>query len=179
MLEHIESHQEHSEGHAPPHPQRRVTGSILLLVGIAGCFDAIGYLGLGHVFTANMTGNTVLLALNIGQETSQQSFTTCVRLQIATTALTSPLATLMTELAKWVDFRTRAASRTTGVTGSQVKPDVIGRTSGCCMPHLRTGCSCPHPFSGRSGVSPADRSLASYPERIQTPTFPEAFLDNW
>jgi uncharacterized membrane protein YoaK (UPF0700 family) len=41
---------------------------------------------------------------------------------IATTALTSPLATLMTELAKWVDFVTHAASRTKSVTGSKAKP---------------------------------------------------------
>jgi uncharacterized membrane protein YoaK (UPF0700 family) len=30
--------------------------------------DAIGYLALGRVFTANMTGNTVLLGLHLGQE---------------------------------------------------------------------------------------------------------------
>jgi uncharacterized membrane protein YoaK (UPF0700 family) len=33
----------------------------------AGCVDAVGYLGLGQVFVANMTGNTVLLGLAIGQ----------------------------------------------------------------------------------------------------------------
>jgi uncharacterized membrane protein YoaK (UPF0700 family) len=33
----------------------------------AGCVDAVGYLGLGHVFVANMTGNTVLLGIAIGQ----------------------------------------------------------------------------------------------------------------
>jgi uncharacterized membrane protein YoaK (UPF0700 family) len=33
----------------------------------AGCVDAIGFLALGHVFVANMTGNTVLLGLAIGQ----------------------------------------------------------------------------------------------------------------
>ena len=32
----------------------------------AGCVDAVGYLGLGQVFVANMTGNTVLLGLAIG-----------------------------------------------------------------------------------------------------------------
>jgi uncharacterized membrane protein YoaK (UPF0700 family) len=40
---------------------------IFLLTWTAGCFDAMSYLGLGHVFTANMTGNTVLLGLAIGQ----------------------------------------------------------------------------------------------------------------
>ena len=67
MQEHVESHQEQSEDHSPPHPQRGVTGPILPLVGLAGYFDAFSYLGLGHVFTANMTGNTVLLALNLGR----------------------------------------------------------------------------------------------------------------
>jgi uncharacterized membrane protein YoaK (UPF0700 family) len=33
----------------------------------AGCVDAVGFLALGHVFVANMTGNTVLLGLAIGQ----------------------------------------------------------------------------------------------------------------
>jgi uncharacterized membrane protein YoaK (UPF0700 family) len=42
-------------------------GQIFLLTWTAGCSDAISYLGLGHVFTANMTGNTVLLGLDIEQ----------------------------------------------------------------------------------------------------------------
>ena len=33
----------------------------------AGCVDALSYLGLSRVFTANMTGNAVLLGLAIGQ----------------------------------------------------------------------------------------------------------------
>jgi uncharacterized membrane protein YoaK (UPF0700 family) len=32
---------------------------------VAGSIDALSFLGLGHVFTANMTGNTILLALAI------------------------------------------------------------------------------------------------------------------
>lgn len=40
---------------------------LLVLTCAAGLVDAISYLGLGHVFTAMMTGNTVLLALAIGQ----------------------------------------------------------------------------------------------------------------
>ena len=40
---------------------------LLVLTGAAGLVDAISYLELGHVFTAMMTGNTVLLALAIGQ----------------------------------------------------------------------------------------------------------------
>lgn len=34
---------------------------------VAGYVDAIGYLELGHVFTANMTGNTVLLGVAIAK----------------------------------------------------------------------------------------------------------------
>jgi uncharacterized membrane protein YoaK (UPF0700 family) len=40
---------------------------ILLLTWTAGSMDALGYLGLDHVFTANMTGNTVLLGLAAGR----------------------------------------------------------------------------------------------------------------
>jgi uncharacterized membrane protein YoaK (UPF0700 family) len=43
------------------------TSPILLLTWVAGTVDAIGYLALGHVFTANMTGNAVLLGLAFGQ----------------------------------------------------------------------------------------------------------------
>ena len=40
---------------------------LLVLTCAAGLVDAISYLEMGHVFTAMMTGNTVLLALAIGQ----------------------------------------------------------------------------------------------------------------
>ena len=40
---------------------------LLLLAWVAGGVDAISYLRLGGVFTANMTGNTVLLGLALGQ----------------------------------------------------------------------------------------------------------------
>jgi uncharacterized membrane protein YoaK (UPF0700 family) len=40
---------------------------VLLLTGAAGYVDAVSYLALGRVFTANMTGNTVLLGLAIVQ----------------------------------------------------------------------------------------------------------------
>lgn len=38
-----------------------------LLCLIAGFVDAVGYIDLGHVFTANMTGNTVLLGVTLVQ----------------------------------------------------------------------------------------------------------------
>jgi uncharacterized membrane protein YoaK (UPF0700 family) len=47
--------------------RRRRDTLVLLLAWAAGSVDAIGYLGLDHVFTANMTGNTVLLGLSLGQ----------------------------------------------------------------------------------------------------------------
>lgn len=40
---------------------------LLLLAWVGGSTDAVTYLGLGHVFTANMTGNTILLGVAIGQ----------------------------------------------------------------------------------------------------------------
>jgi uncharacterized membrane protein YoaK (UPF0700 family) len=41
----------------------RSLGRVGLLCLIAGSVDAYGYMSLGHVFAANMTGNTVLLAI--------------------------------------------------------------------------------------------------------------------
>ena len=40
---------------------------VLLLSLAAGSADAAGFIGLGHAFTSNMTGNTVLLGIAIGQ----------------------------------------------------------------------------------------------------------------
>jgi len=48
-------------------PVARRDAMLLLLTFAAGLIDAISYLGLGHVFTAMMTGNTVLLAMALGQ----------------------------------------------------------------------------------------------------------------
>jgi uncharacterized membrane protein YoaK (UPF0700 family) len=45
-----------------------VRGALLiLLAATSGYVDALSYLGFGHVFTSNMTGNTVLLGLALGQ----------------------------------------------------------------------------------------------------------------
>lgn len=41
-------------------------GLLLALTLVAGYLDAVAYLGLGSVFIANMTGNTVLLGLSAG-----------------------------------------------------------------------------------------------------------------
>ena len=40
--------------------------SLPALAWVGGSLDAMSYLALGHVFTANMTGNTVLLAMALG-----------------------------------------------------------------------------------------------------------------
>jgi len=40
---------------------------LLLLACVAGSIDVMSYYRLDHVFTANMTGNTILLGLSIGQ----------------------------------------------------------------------------------------------------------------
>jgi uncharacterized membrane protein YoaK (UPF0700 family) len=47
-------------------------GRLLLLGWVAGSVDAIGYLGLGRIFTANMTGNTVLLGVALGQGQTEE-----------------------------------------------------------------------------------------------------------
>jgi len=47
--------------------ERGRDGLLLVLTGAAGCADAIAFLALGHVFTANMSGNTALLGLYLAQ----------------------------------------------------------------------------------------------------------------
>jgi uncharacterized membrane protein YoaK (UPF0700 family) len=42
-------------------PGRFLVATLIVLTVISGLVDAVSYLGLGHVFTANMTGNVVLL----------------------------------------------------------------------------------------------------------------------
>ena len=44
---------------------RRERAVLIVLAIASGILDAVSYLGLGHVFTANMTGNTVLLGVAI------------------------------------------------------------------------------------------------------------------
>ncbi|MDO8107040.1 YoaK family protein [Isoptericola sp. b441] len=48
--------------------ERSTTERVLAVVGftvVAGCVDVVTYVGLGKVFTANMTGNTVLLGIGL------------------------------------------------------------------------------------------------------------------
>src|SRR2546426_2555079 len=47
-----------------PH-ESRVARALLVLTAATGLIDAVSYLALGHVFTANMTGNVVFLAFAV------------------------------------------------------------------------------------------------------------------
>ncbi len=59
-----------------PPPHKRLFGTpfdLVLLSIVAGSADAAGYLGLGKVFTANMTGNIVLLGIALSEGRSADS----------------------------------------------------------------------------------------------------------
>lgn len=51
-----------------PQTEQPLKWSLLALTVTAGCVDAASYLGLGQVFTANMTGNVVLLGFGLAGE---------------------------------------------------------------------------------------------------------------
>src|SRR5215204_683886 len=61
-------------------PETVSDAMLVLLSAAAGCVDAVSYLGLGHIFTANMTGNTVLLGLPLGQADWQAALGSSVAL---------------------------------------------------------------------------------------------------
>jgi uncharacterized membrane protein YoaK (UPF0700 family) len=48
-----------------PPADRLLPALLLALAAVTGCIDAVSFLALGHVFTANMTGNVVLLGVAI------------------------------------------------------------------------------------------------------------------
>jgi uncharacterized membrane protein YoaK (UPF0700 family) len=50
-----------------PRPAKSAIVLILLLCAVAGSIDAVAYLRCGQIFVANMTGNTVLLAISLLQ----------------------------------------------------------------------------------------------------------------
>ncbi len=54
-----------STGRESPTDDRRLPPVLLALTLTTGLIDAASYLGLGHVFTANMTGNVVLLGFGL------------------------------------------------------------------------------------------------------------------
>jgi uncharacterized membrane protein YoaK (UPF0700 family) len=49
--------------------ERRAVPLLLLLTGVSGLVDAASYLGLGHVFVANMTGNIVFVGFALAGAT--------------------------------------------------------------------------------------------------------------
>ncbi len=58
-----------------------VRDAMLVMLSLAaGCVDAVGYLGLGQIFVANMTGNTILLGLALGQAKAQAALRAVVAL---------------------------------------------------------------------------------------------------
>ena len=46
----------------PPVLDKTLPYALLGMTAVTGVVDAVSFLSLGHVFTANMTGNVVLLA---------------------------------------------------------------------------------------------------------------------
>jgi uncharacterized membrane protein YoaK (UPF0700 family) len=53
---------------------------LLALAFAGGCVDAVSYLGLGRVFTANMTGNTVLLVVAVARHSGADAARSSVAL---------------------------------------------------------------------------------------------------
>jgi uncharacterized membrane protein YoaK (UPF0700 family) len=53
---------------------------LVMLSLAAGCVDAVGNLRLGQIFVANMTGNTVLLGLALGQAEARAALRAVVAL---------------------------------------------------------------------------------------------------
>jgi uncharacterized membrane protein YoaK (UPF0700 family) len=51
---------------------------LIMLSMVAGSADAAGFLGLGHVFTSNMTGNLVLLGIAVGEHQWPQAIKTLI-----------------------------------------------------------------------------------------------------
>ncbi len=51
-----------------PKPEETKAAVVVLMImtGVTGLVDAVSILALGHVFTANMTGNTVFLGFSLG-----------------------------------------------------------------------------------------------------------------
>lgn len=76
---------------------------LMLLCLTCGIVDVIGYLGLGHVFTANMTGNIVLLGLTLGhpEELAVYRFITALLGFIAGTAIAAVITGRDTSKRTW------------------------------------------------------------------------------
>jgi uncharacterized membrane protein YoaK (UPF0700 family) len=64
-------HESSDSAAVPPKEGSRRDGLLIALTFASGAVDAVSYLGLGQIFTANMTGNVVFLALAIGERNAQ------------------------------------------------------------------------------------------------------------
>ncbi|MFD8654414.1 MULTISPECIES: YoaK family protein [Streptomyces] len=51
----------HSSAPGAPGGREPLLPALMIVTAVSGLIDAISYLGLGHVFTANMTGNVVII----------------------------------------------------------------------------------------------------------------------
>jgi hypothetical protein len=76
---------------------RDVTVALIVLTFSTGLIDAISFIALGHVFTANMTGNIVFLAFAVGGASGRVSGPTgaAARLGIPSTTLESKIKSLI------------------------------------------------------------------------------------
>src|SRR5205814_8016069 len=55
-----------SDATTPPKASSQLVVALFGLTFVTGVIDAVSFVGLGHVFTANMTGNVVLLGFALG-----------------------------------------------------------------------------------------------------------------
>ena len=76
----MEHRGDESSGRSTTSPAQVRNVLLVMLSLAAGCVDAVGYLGLGQIFVANMTGNTVLLGLALGQAKGQAALRALVAL---------------------------------------------------------------------------------------------------
>jgi uncharacterized membrane protein YoaK (UPF0700 family) len=76
----MEHHGDESRAGRRTSPVTLRNSMLVMLSLAAGCVDAVGYLGLGQIFVANMTGNTVLLGLALGQAEARAALRAVVAL---------------------------------------------------------------------------------------------------
>jgi uncharacterized membrane protein YoaK (UPF0700 family) len=87
--------------------QRAQAASVLLLALAAGSVDAISFIVLHHIFTANMTGNTTKLGIAAGKANGPAALPLAVAVAVFIAAIV--LATALIEFAARRGFRATAA----------------------------------------------------------------------
>lgn len=96
------SGESHAATAAPEQPEPSLIATrnmlVVVLAATSGYVDAVSYLALGHVFTSNMTGNTVLLGIALGQAQGAAALRSVVALASFLCGVGS--ATLIVEEAK-------------------------------------------------------------------------------